>query len=157
MPADRPRQRRHPIDQLARSHERLREQVDALAALGRAAELDLEGLDDIVAWFEGPSARHEADEEESLFPRLRGAAIDGEMRALIDRLVDEHRVHAGLRAELASARTVAAVASIAVKLEEAYRIHTDLEEGRLFPAARALLGPDDCEAIGIEMEARRGR
>lgn len=68
MPGDQPRQRRHPLDQLARSHERLREQVDALAALGRAPELDLEGLEDIVAWFEGPSARHEADEEESLFP-----------------------------------------------------------------------------------------
>jgi hemerythrin-like domain-containing protein len=157
MPGDRQPNRRHPLDKLARSHERLREQVAALEVLGQAEELDLAGLEDIVAWFEGPSARHEADEEESLFPRLRGAAIDEELRALIDRLIGEHRVHAGLRAELASARTVTAVASIAAKLEEAYRIHTDLEEGRLFPAARALLGADDCEGIGAEMEARRGR
>jgi hemerythrin-like domain-containing protein len=157
MPGDRPRNRRHPLDQLARSHERLREQIAALVALGHAAELDGEGLDDLVGWFEGPSARHEADEEESLFPRLRGAAVGDEIPALLDRLANEHRVHAGLHAELASARTVTAVAAIAAKLEQAYRGHMDLEEGQLFPAARSLLGAPDFEAISAEMEARRGR
>ncbi|MGD0529654.1 MAG: hemerythrin domain-containing protein [Polyangiaceae bacterium] len=157
MPDDRPRQRRHPLDRLARSHERLREQLAALSELGRAAEIDLEGLADIAAWFSGPSARHEADEEESLFPRLRGAAIDDELRVLLERLAEQHHVHARLEAELASARTVAEVASVAAKMDEAYRAHMDLEEQRLFPTARAILTESDFEAISTEMEARRGR
>jgi hemerythrin-like domain-containing protein len=157
MPGDRPPHRRHPLDQLARSHERLREQVAALVALGNAAEVNFERLDDLVGWFEGPGVRHEADEEESLFPRLRAAAIDDEIRALLDRLADEHRVHASLHAELASARTVAGVAAIAAKLEQTYRTHLDLEENHLFPAARAVLGAHEFEAISAEMEARRGR
>jgi len=145
------------MDQLVRSHERLREQLAALVALGNAADVDLDVLDGLVAWFEGPGARHEADEEESLFPRLRGAALDDGTRALLDRLADEHRVHTELHVELASTRTVTGVARIAVKMERAYRTHLDLEERDLFPKARSLLGVPDFEAISAEMEARRGR
>ncbi len=149
--------RRHPIDQLTRSHERLRQQLAELVALGQAAEVDRNALGDLVAWFAGQGARHETDEEESLFPRLRNAAIDDATRALLGRLADEHRVHVDLQAALVHVRTTAELAGIASAMVDAYSEHIAAEERDLFPAARELLGASDFEAIGAEMDARRGR
>ena len=157
MPGDHSSGRRHPLDQLARSHERLREQLAELEALGQAPELDRDALDDLVAWFEGPCARHEADEEESLFPRLRRADVDDNMRALLGRLAREHRAHTQLHSRLAGVRTTADLVGVAAAMADAYREHMALEERDLFPAARAKLGAVDLEAISAEMDARRGR
>src|SRR5271165_4944255 len=81
MPRDRSREQRHPLDQLTRSHERLRERIAEVVALGHGTEFDQAALEDLAAWFERQGARHEADEDESLFPRLRAAAIDDGIRA----------------------------------------------------------------------------
>ena len=157
MPGDHSSGRRHPLDQLARSHERLREQLAELVALGQAAELDRDALDDLAAWFEGPGARHEADEEESLFPRLRRCDVDDTTRALLDRLAEEHRAHTQLHSRLAGVRTTADLVGVVAAMEDAYREHLALEERDLFPVARAKLRPVDLEAISAEMDARRGR
>jgi iron-sulfur cluster repair protein YtfE (RIC family) len=119
--------RRHPVDQLTRSHERLREQLAALTSLGKAAQVERDELDELVAWFHRQGARHEADEKGSLFPRLRGAATDPATRGMLDRLADEHRVHAKLHAELAGVHSVADLACIADQMGHAYRAHLELE------------------------------
>jgi hypothetical protein len=43
------------------------------------------------------------------------------------------------------------------RLDAAYERHVDIEETRVFPAARAALGAAELAAMADEMQARRGR
>jgi hemerythrin-like domain-containing protein len=137
------------------------------AALGDADRHALEGA---LRYFDTAAPRHSADEEESLFPRLR-ATGDPEARAacdMVDRLEADHRVaevhHAAVHAlgvrwlsdgtlpETEATRMVGHL----VELERLYREHIAVEDLELFPAAGRLLSASDLEAVGREMAARRG-
>src|SRR5690606_33439733 len=83
-----------PILQLERSHRRLGEACDALAAAAR--DRDLETVSDVCSFFSRQVRRHEQDEERSLFPRLEGP----EARDAIERLCREHRAHEALHERL---------------------------------------------------------
>ena len=151
-----------PIHQLERSHRRLEEACDALAVASTAH--DIETASDVCAFFARQGRRHEEDEESSLFPRLEAAGPSAEVRGLLERLSADHREHEALvrRLEDALAGRLegdlwAEVARIADLVTRAYRAHIEQEEKVLFPAARALLGPDALAAMQGEMDARRGR
>lgn len=149
-----------PLDQLERCHRRLEEACDAL---GPATETqDRQTIEDVAAFFDRQIRRHEDDEDGSLFPRL---AAKPELAADIERLRKEHEHHAGLRARFHAA--IATLSSetpdwpgltrAADELIRAYRDHVQLEESRLFPAARAALTADDLAAMRTEMDERRGK
>src|SRR5690606_1400459 len=142
-------------------HARLRENLellrDAVANLpsARAAEAVREVADFVARTV----PRHERDEELSLFPRLAGAA---ELAPLCAELEREHRAHEGLHAELAALARAEPLdadrlASLSTRLDDAYARHVEVEETRVFPAARAALGAADLAAMADEMQARRGR
>ncbi len=144
--------RRDPFEMLEKSHRRLEDHLDLLLG-SRPDEL----LPEVVDFIDRSVVRHETDEEESLFPRLRG---DAKLSGLIDTLEAEHRVltklHGALRALLDTPEP-RAIRQLGRELAERYAAHIEIEEKRLFPAARELLSPADLAAMAAEMQERRGR
>ena len=147
-----------PIEMLERCHNRMLDESEALCA-ALASPARLEDADFALGFFERQGVRHERDEEESLFPRLRGRMDD----RLLDDLARQHREHERLVGELRSgldagdAVDAPALLALAEKLRESYRDHIELEENGLIPAARKLLTADEMAAALEEMQARRGR
>lgn len=147
------------FDMLRNSHARLKERLDDLRQ-ATAGPLDDERratIDGVLGFFERAVARHEADEEASLFPRLSGMP---ELASICAALTEEHAV----QAELAEALGYALDASdedtlrrLAVDLAVSYERHILREEGEVFPAAEKLLDGDARAAMFEEMQRRRGR
>jgi hemerythrin-like domain-containing protein len=155
---------------LERSHRRLEERLSELQQAAtaivreRAGPAELAAVDSVVAFLEKSAARHEADEEESFFPRLRRVR---DLSPLLDDLIAEHVLHRHLIKQLRSLRTRwpaagpdagdgAALVTLANELARLYRVHMEREERELVPAAREYLRADEREAIQAEMDRRRG-
>lgn len=162
---------RDPFEQLERSHRRLEENLEALAAVaqearetGRADAYRLDAVREIVGFFARAVRRHEDDEEKSLFPRLSG---DPSLSSSIAKLTEEHRAHETLHAALdrvvgvldGAPEDTAAIAELdraSIALRDAYRAHIEQEERTVFPRARELVVGDARDAMAVEMENRRG-
>lgn len=106
---------------------------------------------------------HEADENDSIYPRLRAAAPPSELAAANQAMVDQHR---GLDTRIAAlipqweavARDPLHAENTgpeAAALLAAWNDHLDLEERVIFPALRSWLSPEDLAAIRVEMVERR--
>jgi len=153
-----------PLRQMAQCHEKIAAhlaRLDALAAAGDGARAELEAaLPAMVRWFETNGLRHRMDEEESLFPRLAARfAGDGELTAGLRALAVEHREEDALVAELAGIAlgraAPASVRDIARRFVAHFRSHMEIEDHVVLPRASRALGPDDLDAIAVEMESRR--
>jgi hemerythrin-like domain-containing protein len=147
-----------PFEQLERCHRRLEDACDAL--LVACEEHDLATVNDVREFLGRQIVRHEADEEESFFPRLRGSKNPDEHQTLLERLATEHRAHEALTVRLDAAIAKVEWPELTAVVDEivrAYRAHIDIEEKSLFPLARATLSESDLKAIAEEMGARRGR
>lgn len=156
-----------PLGMLVACHARIRRQLATLARLQR--HLPEHGSDRdaraaataILRYFDAAAPNHHADEEASVFPRLRKLApAAGKM---IDALREEHGtldthwralrpllagIAAGQRANL-SARTVRELTAL-------YDAHIEREETELIPLARKAFDATTIAAIGREMQERRG-
>ena len=123
-----------------------------------------------MKYFREAAPNHTADEEASLFPRLREKnreALDSLLQEA-DRLEAQHRdaeeIHE--RVETAFERWLAgasitpdAMESLRRDLQdlsELYHEHIGFEDEVLFPAAERLLNKDEILRIGQEMKTRRG-
>jgi hemerythrin-like domain-containing protein len=140
-----------PFEMLLRCHRRLEERLQDLAAAK-----DREAVEEVAHFFGRAVVRHEADEENSLFPRLKGCdAVVAALRA-------EHREHEKLQDEV---REIAAgwpgsqsrLQGLVARLRTAYAAHIEREEKELFPEARKQLGDEVLAEILREMDSRRGR
>lgn len=135
-------------------------------ALTASQRTDLEAA---IRYFETAAPRHIADEELSLFPRLRACGDLAATQALetVARLEGDHRVaerhHQAVDTfvrrwladgELQTADADALRGHLAA-LHGIYQQHIAIEDRELFPAATRLLSPTDIEQIGREMKARR--
>ena len=134
-----------------------------LTPAGRA---DLEGA---LRYFETAAPKHTADEEESLFPRLRetrnaAAAHAVELLARLERDHDEaeqhHRAVDRLGRRWLASGSLDLVAAGALRahltaLQAIYREHIDIEDRELFPTAARLLSSSQLAEVGREMAARR--
>lgn len=150
---------RDPFKMLEKSHRRLQEHLEALreAAAALPDPSAVQTLREVSEFLDRSVTRHEKDEEESLFPRIRG---DGDLAPVLAELEAEHRAHEVLHAELRAlteAPTAEAAQDLSRRLDEAYERHVEIEEGRVFPAARAMLDEADLAALAEEMQARRGK
>lgn len=165
-----------PLGLLSDCHRRIERFLRALstiASVRRGAALaanDRQAFETALRYFETAAPRHSADEEESLFPRLRatGDAAAQAACATLDRLEADHRIaeqhHAAVdalgRRWLAEGTLPAAEVERLVEhlaaLERLYGEHIAVEDRELFPAAGRLLSPAELEAVGREMAARRG-
>jgi hemerythrin-like domain-containing protein len=128
-----------------------------------------EELGAALTYFATAAPKHTADEEQSLFPRLRAA---GDPRAaqtleILDRLQRDHdeaeRHHAvvdalcrqWLTAGTLEPADVDALRGHLAALRTIYDEHIGIEDRELFPAAARLLSSDQLIEVGREMAARR--
>jgi hemerythrin-like domain-containing protein len=137
---------------------------------GRSLDEDeRHALDAALRYFREAAPKHNADEEESLFPRLRALPQVEVQRALadLDRLEQEHRWAAPLHAEVdrlgkqwllngrLAGDQVHAFQSAIAKLDSMYRTHIEFEDRVLFPLAARVLSSEQNVAVAQEMAKRR--
>lgn len=118
-----------------------------------------------LQYFQSGGARHIADEEESLFPRLRES--DAKSCAEIDRLEDDHREASDLHgsverlysAWIDSGRLepeeTRQLLSETARLKQIYSLHIEIEETIVFARAGQVLDSQAIAAIGTEFRFRR--
>jgi hemerythrin-like domain-containing protein len=142
------------------------ERADGPLTPARRSELDA-----ALTYFAVAAPKHTADEEESLFPRLRAAGDVATLRTIetVARLEHDHEEavahHAAV--EVIGRRWLAhgtlpdderrALRGHVAALDLIYGDHIAIEDRDLFPAAARLLAAGDLRDIGREMMARRSR
>jgi hemerythrin-like domain-containing protein len=143
--------------------------VDAEAAGGPLTPAHRRALDASLRYFAVAAPKHTADEEESLFPRLRGSSNPAAVRAmaLVERLEQDHDAaeahHAAVaalvqrwlsenRLPLSKARELR---ERLAHLQALYQRHITIEDRELFTAAARVLDRGQLRQIGHEMAARR--
>jgi hemerythrin-like domain-containing protein len=143
--------------------------IDRDAAGGSLAAGPRAELEAALTYFATVAPKHTADEEESLFPRLRAAGDPAAVHALhlLDRLERDHREtdrhHAAvdelgrrwLAADHLHQADVSALRAHLAALHAIYTEHIGVEDRDLFPAAARLLSNGQLIEVGHEMAARR--
>ena len=146
-------------------------QTTARAQGGALTEAQRRDIDVALTYFTNAAPKHTADEEQSLFPRLRASSDPEAQRALdtVARLEHDHDIantHHRLVEDLFERWTkddrltdgdLTELRTRLAALQEIYTAHIAVEDRELFPAAGRVLAKDDIAAIGREMAARRGR
>jgi hemerythrin-like domain-containing protein len=121
-------------------------------------------------YFQNAAPRHTADEEESLFPRLRrlpqpevehALAEMRELEADHEQADEWHAFvdHLGrkwLSGTVLAARDFERLNQTLANLSQLYSHHIALEDNSLFPVAAAVLAGTETAEIGTEMAHRRG-
>jgi hemerythrin-like domain-containing protein len=164
-----------PLEMMKDCHRRIEYFLDLLSKVEEqcgAGELHDEGrraLKTAVKYFAEFAPRHTADEDASLFPRLR-ESDSAETRAVlaeVERLERDHRTceegHATVdrlvRQWIAWRRLDEAQRAVLkrtiAELAKIYAAHIDLEERRVFEVASRALAPHELRQIGEEMKQRR--
>jgi pyridoxamine 5'-phosphate oxidase len=161
-----------PLGLLVHCHRKIEAQLEVLErAAGILRHGDSQAIDTALAavagalaHFAGPGVKHTADEEESLFPRLRRYAGSSEREVLAarDELEAPHQIaekaHADLDALAQGLRAGQDLDEFEACLEalvSLYGPHIVLENEVVFPAAARTIPPDELLAVGGEMRARR--
>lgn len=153
-----------PFAQLLAAH---REIEQRLATLDRAADHltdesqradALQTIREVLAYFDGPGADHNADEEQSLFPLLRPLETFEQMLAAFElqhKLNDE--THFELRAALEgfTEDSSSRLCELSHRFSEMQRAHIAAEERALFPVAAKALSPEAADALQAAMLVRR--
>lgn len=163
----------NPIGMLTDCHRRIEQFLQILhTVIGRAAgremaEEERAAIRAALSYFRTAGRRHNADEEESLFPRLRAAGIDPAELEKVAALEHDHH-HAGqLHSEVdrlytlwltegcLSADAEAELRSLTQQLGILYAQHIEIEERIVFPQAVDRLPKDAIASMGAEFRARR--
>jgi hemerythrin-like domain-containing protein len=164
-----------PLGLLSDCHRRIEHFLSVLAALGDAGAEDTlpaagrQALEGALRYFAEAAPKHTADEEASLFPRLRSSSDPAVAAAVagLDALEHDHdeaeSQHTAVdqlgRRWLEAGRLSAAEAEqfrtrVAI-LQALYRRHIAVEDLDVFPVAGRALDRTELQAIGREMAARR--
>jgi hemerythrin-like domain-containing protein len=164
-----------PIEMLKDCHRRIEHFLNVLRTVeGQFGERELtddgrRALTVSLDYFANSAPRHTADEEHSLFPRVRRSE-NADARAVmaeLDRLEHDHRrceighalvdqlgrrwLDRGRLDEDQRTRLRAALDELA----SVYTAHIQTEEERVFPVASHILKADQIREVGEEMRARR--
>jgi hemerythrin-like domain-containing protein len=163
-----------PTGLLSDCHRRIEMFLGTLQAV--AEVIDRPATDDVaqaletaLRYFSQAAPKHTADEEESLFPRLRQVANPEVTTALsrLDALEEEHRradpLHADMEQLGVKYLSVKSIPSHEVErfraairdLRAMYERHIGVEDSIIFPLAALLLSEQDRSAIADEMAGRR--
>ncbi len=163
-----------PTGLLSDCHRRIEMFLGALAAVADKAgappsEETALALETALRYFNQAAPKHTADEEESVFPRLRKISHPDLPSAfsMLDQLEKDHEVASKLhpaverlgRAYLAAGHLSSSESEqfrAAVKsLQRIYAEHIRIEDHSIFPLAARLLSDDEKSAIAREMAERR--
>lgn len=165
-----------PLRLLSDCHRRIERFLDILervVASKKGGALDDEArraLKTALRYFREAAPRHTADEEFSLFPRMRSKpqGQDPALVQVMERLESDHeevRVGHHTIERLGSCWLVEnRLRSSEVRefydqvrrLKQAYAAHIQIEDKEIFPAAGRMLNADELAEIGREMAERRG-
>lgn len=163
-----------PLGMLSDCHRRIENFLAALLKLARqrsGAELDPReraSLENALEYFRNSGPKHTADEEESLFPRMRACGGASGALAAIEALESDHdtadKAHAEvdalgrkwLAAGVLSETDAARMLELLESLSNLYARHIEIEDREVFPAAGRSLDASDISTIGDEMARRRG-
>lgn len=165
-----------PIGMLMDCHRRIERFLGALVKVTeRANGREMNAMEkrdwlNALEYFRNAAPRHTADEEESLFPRLR--SIGGQkVEAALDDVARLHADH--IRADTLHAQVdeigrrwveqqtlseedTAKLRDALAELTRLYGQHLELEDRHLFPIAAEVLAQSDLSEMGAEMAKRRG-
>lgn len=181
MPISLNRPEEHGFDQplglLSDCHRRIERFLEILLTVAEREEeraglssAGREALATALRYFREAAPKHTADEEESLFPRMRqsGSAEVREALERLDRLEADH-VRAGELHERADATIerwlqrgsleeveARELVPLLGELRGLYQEHIELEDTVVFPLAGRTLDDASLAAVGREMAARRG-
>ncbi|MGH9624051.1 MAG: hemerythrin domain-containing protein, partial [Bryobacteraceae bacterium] len=165
-----------PLGMLMDCHRRIERFLGALVQVAeRAKGGEMNAMEkrdwlNALEYFRNAAPRHTADEEESLFPRLRNIGGRKVEAALDDvkRLQAEHvradAVHAQvdeigrrwIEQQSLSQEDTTRVRGALAELTRLYGPHLELEDRTLFPIAAEVLPRSDLSEMGAEMAHRRG-
>ena len=126
-------------------------------------------LEGALRYFREAAPKHTADEEDSLFPRMRSMSDENVQAALsrIDELEKDHRSADPLHAEVEqlgqkwlkdgalTSDDAAAFRAAIERLVQMYSRHIQVEETAVFPAAAKALSATQKAEIAKEMASRR--
>jgi hemerythrin-like domain-containing protein len=162
-----------PLDHLSACHRRIEQRLQTLERAGEHLEQRTEAALEAVAacfrFFDSNGVLHTADEEESVFPRLRPSLTNADLE-FIKRLEDQHReadrIYVELKeitAELQAGspqpprvELVARYRAAAGRLGELYRSHMAAEDQTLVALGKRVLSAPELLQISAEMKRRRG-
>lgn len=164
-----------PIGMLEDCHKRILHFMQTLVTLtesvgtARLNADDRDALERSLRYFRESAPRHNSDEEESLFPKLRShpEAQNG-IAARIASLEEDHRRVEAQHQEIDTIggrwlatgvlhpRDHARLRTIIHPLLRFYAHHIEIEEAEVFPEARRILSNVERDAVGKEMAQRRG-
>lgn len=161
-----------PIGMLTDCHRRIERFLHILCivaerARGRALNAEeTEAVEAALHYFQEGGLRHNADEEYSLFPRLRDLTSTEDWQEIALLVSDHHHagelhpaVEALYRAWIAEGRLAAEeeaeLLSATGELKRLYEEHIRTEEETVFPRAARLLDRNAVAAIGQEFRTRR--
>ena len=166
-----------PLELLSDCHRRVESFLRALILVtdqargGALSSVQREGLTTALRYFREAAPRHTADEEESLFPRLRerGGGLARAALEKIDALEADHETAKTShdlveklgqewlsRGSLTPPETEE-LAEHLRKLHSIYERHIAVEDNEIFPLAGKVLDAKSLEEVGREMAGRRGQ
>lgn len=161
-----------PLGMLHDCHRRIEQFLRTLGlvverAAGRSlSDEETEAVQAALHYFRTGGPRHTADEEESLFPRLRSGTASGALEEL-DRLEADHNRAQRLHGDVEKLFTLwmaegrlarddeQRLAAAYRELAALYAAHIDVEEKVVFPRAAQALDDDAIAAMGQEFRQRR--
>jgi hemerythrin-like domain-containing protein len=163
-----------PLALLTDCHRRIEHFLEVLSKVGEAVDDRLSqdqatALENALRYFREAAPKHVADEEESLFPRLRTLSADEAKQAMADlaQLESDHEDVQALHAvlETIGQRWLSGQGAIqeetvefrrcVTELKSKYCQHIHIEDEKIFPLAERLLAVNEKATIGSEMAARR--
>ena len=166
-----------PLDFLFHCHQKIAASLEALrratAELHEAAEPEfaetLATIDTVLIHLKTAGKKHTADEEESLFPRLRLYKDDvvSEVFEVLDQLEAQHKRAASIENSLSKLVVnlqacdtpeegkLALFGDLGESLYDLYRPHIQMENEFVFPAAAEILSREDLHSMGREIFQRR--
>ena len=139
--------------------------ADECARGGRITEEERDVVKAALQYLRTGGQRHTADEEESLFPRLRKS--DATSFTEIDRLVGDHCEASGLHSSVEQLYTIwtesgslgpedtRLLLSETERIKQLYSAHIEVEETIVFARALQVLDSQAIAAIGTEFRFRR--
>lgn len=165
-----------PISMLEDCHKRILHFLGTLATLAESAgtaplsDDERDSLGRSLRYFREAAPRHNADEEESLFPAMRRhssdlkdgifarlASLEADHRWADDQHREVDSIGRGwLSAGILSLSDRARLHALIHPLKRFYAHHIDIEEKEVFPVARRILSDLEKGKIGKSMGQRRG-
>ena len=130
--------------------------------------METEALRAALEYFRTSGPRHTADEEESLFPRMKRCAAASEGLERIRALEADHQTADRAHAEVDTlgqrwldrgklgAQDARRMTEVLETLSRLYARHIEIEDREIFPIAGKALPASDIAGIGDEMARRRG-